>query len=239
VIQHCTKDFNQPKDNTTLIYDDCLKKRSISVKIPEEYGVLTQLLTEDKIYIYEICESCPQIYETYYKALEKVAFERDRHKEREIPEFNWIYGHLCLGKTDYEQDSLKTYDLMKKHDFLYIGFRDHKNIIYENVTNKERQEHMMKMFSGDPLIIKIPCYHYNFYQLQFMSLGNLIQKNSAQIIENMRRRMGIVIYNSKYIVFFNGNTILISVTSLLSIKNNNIIKNTKIFIISLRNFVSF
>jgi hypothetical protein len=57
-----------------------------SCKIPQEYSALTQLLTEDKITIYEICENYPQIYETYYKALEKITLERDSHKEREIPE---------------------------------------------------------------------------------------------------------------------------------------------------------
>jgi hypothetical protein len=83
VVQHCTKDFNQGKGNTTLVYDDGCTKRSITVKFPEEYGALTQLLTEDKINIYEICKNCLQIYETYYKALKRITLERDRHKERE------------------------------------------------------------------------------------------------------------------------------------------------------------
>jgi hypothetical protein len=43
IVQHCTKDFNQGKDNTTLIYDDGCSKRSILAKITEEYGPLTQL----------------------------------------------------------------------------------------------------------------------------------------------------------------------------------------------------
>jgi hypothetical protein len=103
-----------------------VQKKSIPVNISEEYGGLTQLLTEDKISIYEICENYPQIYETYYKALERITFERDRHKEREIPEFNWIYGPPCSRKTEIPQDCLKTYEL-----------RGHKNIIYENVTNHE------------------------------------------------------------------------------------------------------
>jgi hypothetical protein len=91
MVQHCTKDFNQGKDNTYLIYDDGFTKTSIPVKIPEEYGALTQLLTEDKITIYEICQNYPHIYETYYKALERITLEHDRHKESEIPEVNWIY----------------------------------------------------------------------------------------------------------------------------------------------------
>jgi hypothetical protein len=49
IVQHCTKDFNQGKDNTTLIYDDGYRKKSIPAKIPEKYSALTQLLTEDKI----------------------------------------------------------------------------------------------------------------------------------------------------------------------------------------------
>jgi hypothetical protein len=84
VVQHCTKYFNHGKDNTTLVYDYDCTKRSILVKIPEEYGVFTQFLTEDKISIYEICENYPQIYEIYYKTLERVTFEHYRHKEREI-----------------------------------------------------------------------------------------------------------------------------------------------------------
>jgi hypothetical protein len=32
---------------------------------------------------------------------------------------------------------LKTYDLIKKHDFLYTGFGGYKNIIYEKVINNE------------------------------------------------------------------------------------------------------
>jgi hypothetical protein len=85
IVQHCTKDFNQGKDNTTLIYDDGFTKKFIPAKIPEEYTALTQLLTEDKINMYEICENYPHIYETYYKALEKITLERDSNKEREIP----------------------------------------------------------------------------------------------------------------------------------------------------------
>jgi hypothetical protein len=53
------KDFNQGKHNTTLIYDDCCTKKSIPVKIPDKYGALTQLLTEDKISLYEIWENYP------------------------------------------------------------------------------------------------------------------------------------------------------------------------------------
>jgi hypothetical protein len=66
-----------------LIYDDGCTKKSIPVKIPDEYTTLSQLLTEDKINMYEICENYPQIYETYYKVLEKITLERDRNKERE------------------------------------------------------------------------------------------------------------------------------------------------------------
>jgi hypothetical protein len=51
---------------------------------------------------------------------------------------------------------------MRKKDFVYTGLRGHKNIIYENVTNTERLEDLMKMFSGDPLVVKIPYGHYNF-----------------------------------------------------------------------------
>jgi hypothetical protein len=162
VVQYCTKLFNLGKDSTTLVYDDGCTKRSITVKITKEYGVLTQLLTEDKITIYEICEKYPNIYETYYKALERIRLERYRHKEREIPELNWIYGPPGSGKTEFAQNCLKTYDLMKKQDFIYIGLRGHKNIIYENVTNHEKLEDLMKMFSGDPVVVKIPYGHYNF-----------------------------------------------------------------------------
>jgi hypothetical protein len=51
---------------------------------------------------------------------------------------------------------------MRKHHFVYTGLRGHKNIIYENVTNHERLEDLMKIFSSDPLIVKIPYVHYNF-----------------------------------------------------------------------------
>jgi hypothetical protein len=91
VVQHYTKYFNQGKDNTALVYDDGCTKRSIPVKIPEEYGALTQLLTQDKISVYKICENYPHIYQNYWKALEKITLERDRDKEREVPEVNWIY----------------------------------------------------------------------------------------------------------------------------------------------------
>jgi hypothetical protein len=136
-----------------LIYDDGSTKRSIPipVKIPKKYVPLIQLLTEDKISISEICENYPRII-----------LERDRHKEREIPEVNWTYGPPGSGKTEFEQDWLKTYDFMKKQDFVYTGLHGHKNIIYENITNHERLEDLMKMFSGDPLIVKIPYGRYNF-----------------------------------------------------------------------------
>jgi hypothetical protein len=90
------------------------RKRSIPVKIPEEYCALTQLFTEDKITIYEICENYPHIYETYYKELERIMFESYRHKEREIPEVNWIYGSPGWRKTEFAEGCFKTYDLMRK-----------------------------------------------------------------------------------------------------------------------------
>jgi hypothetical protein len=49
---------------------------------------------------------------------------------------------------------------MRKQDFVYTGLRGHKNIIYENVTNQERLKDLMKIFSGNPLIVKIPYGHY-------------------------------------------------------------------------------
>jgi hypothetical protein len=51
---------------------------------------------------------------------------------------------------------------MKKHEFVYTGLQNHKNIIYENVTNHERLEDLIKTFSNDPFILKIPYGHYNF-----------------------------------------------------------------------------
>jgi hypothetical protein len=121
IVQHCTKDFNQGKDNITLIYDDGFTKKSIPVKISEENTALTQLLTEDKT-IYEICENYPQIYETYYEVLKKITLERDFHKEREIPEVAWIYGLPGSGKTEFAQDCLKTYDIMRKKTLSTLDF---------------------------------------------------------------------------------------------------------------------
>jgi hypothetical protein len=39
IVQHCTKNFNHGKDNTTLVDDDGYTKSSIPIKIPEEYGL--------------------------------------------------------------------------------------------------------------------------------------------------------------------------------------------------------
>jgi hypothetical protein len=131
------KILQSDKDNTTLIYDDGFTKRSIPVNISGEYSALTPLLTEDKISIYEICENYPHINETYNKALERITLEHDSHKEREIPEINWMYGPPGSGKTEFVQDCLKTYDLMKKHEFVYSRLRGHENIIYENVLDDD------------------------------------------------------------------------------------------------------
>jgi hypothetical protein len=90
--------------------------------------------------MYEICENYPQIYETYYKVLEKITLERDSHKEREIPEVAWIYGPPGSEKTEFAQECLKTYDIMTKKVFIFTGLHGHKNIIYENVTNTEKLE---------------------------------------------------------------------------------------------------
>jgi hypothetical protein len=38
IVHYCTKDFNQGKGNTTLVFDDGCTKISITVKIHEEYG---------------------------------------------------------------------------------------------------------------------------------------------------------------------------------------------------------
>jgi hypothetical protein len=51
---------------------------------------------------------------------------------------------------------------MRKQDFVYTGLRSHKNIIHENVGNHERLEDLMKMFSGDSLVVKISNGNYNF-----------------------------------------------------------------------------
>jgi hypothetical protein len=72
---------------------------------------------------------------------------------------------MILGeKTEFAQNCLKTYDLMRKHDFLFTGLRGYKNVIYENVKNNEKLEQIkiMRMFSGDPLVIKISYCYYNF-----------------------------------------------------------------------------
>jgi hypothetical protein len=122
IVQYCTKVFNQGKDNSTLVYHDGYTKISIPLKIPEEYGALTQLLTEDKISIYEIYDNYTQIYETYYKALERITLEPDRHKEREIPEVAWIYGLPGSGKTEFAQDCLKTYDIITKKILFTLDF---------------------------------------------------------------------------------------------------------------------
>jgi hypothetical protein len=48
VVQHCTKDFNQGKDNTTLIYDDGFANKSTPVNNTlKEYSFLIQLVTDD------------------------------------------------------------------------------------------------------------------------------------------------------------------------------------------------
>jgi hypothetical protein len=81
VVQHCIKDFNQGKDNTTLIYDDGFANKSTPVNNTlKEYNFITQLLTDDKINIYEICENYPHIYTIYHKTLEGITSERDRRK---------------------------------------------------------------------------------------------------------------------------------------------------------------
>jgi hypothetical protein len=59
------------------------------------------------------------------------------------------YGSSGSGKTEFAQDCLRIYDLMRKQDFVYTGLLDHKNIIYENITNHERFVDLMKMFPGD------------------------------------------------------------------------------------------
>jgi hypothetical protein len=74
-----------------------IQKNLSLYKIPEEHSV-----------IYEIYENYPQIYKTYYKALEIMTLELDRHKEREIPEVNWIYRSPGSEKTKLAQDSLKS-----------------------------------------------------------------------------------------------------------------------------------
>jgi hypothetical protein len=66
------------------------------------------------------------------------------------------------AKTEFAQHCLNTYDLMRKQDFVCTGLRGHKNFIYENVTNHERLEDLIKMILGDLLIVKIPYRHYNF-----------------------------------------------------------------------------
>jgi hypothetical protein len=119
------------------------------------------------------------------------------HKEREILEFKWIYRPTGSGKIEFSLVSLKTYDLMRKQDFVYTGLGNHKNIIYENATNHERLEYMMKMFSGCPLVVKIPYVHYNFLPTIIYITYEFNHNYSAHIIENMRRRMGIVICSSK------------------------------------------
>jgi hypothetical protein len=85
---------------------------------------------------------------------------------------------------------------MRKQEFVYTGLRGDKNIIYENVTNHERLKDLMKMFSNDLFIVKIPYCHYNFLPAIIYVTCEFDLKELVHIIENMQRRVDIVIYSS-------------------------------------------
>jgi hypothetical protein len=64
----------------------------------------------------------PHIYETNYKALERITLECDRNKQREIPEVNWIYGPPGSRKIEFAQDCMKTYDISRKKTLYTLDF---------------------------------------------------------------------------------------------------------------------
>jgi hypothetical protein len=54
IIEYCAKDFNQGKENTTLIYDDGFVNISIPVNNTlKEYNFLTPQVIDDKISTYD------------------------------------------------------------------------------------------------------------------------------------------------------------------------------------------
>jgi hypothetical protein len=114
-----------------------------------------------------------------------------------IAEVNWIYGLPGSGKIEFVKDSLRIYDLMKKHDFIHTRLRSHKNIIYKNVTNNKTLKYMMKMFSGDPLIVKISYCHYNFLPTTIYVTCEFELKQFCSHYRIYVDKDGVVIYSSK------------------------------------------
>jgi hypothetical protein len=123
---------------------------------------------------------------------------------------------------------------MKKVKFVYTRVFGHKNIIYENVTNHERLEDLIKMFSDNPLIVKISYDRYNLLQTTIYVTCEFESKEFSSHYKKIEEKDG---YNDQLLKIdriVECKLIVVVITSLLSSINNNFIKSTKIFIIGLK-----
>jgi hypothetical protein len=89
-------------------------------------------------------------------------FERHCHKERVNPKVIWIFGPSRSGYTEFAKKNLESLDLMIKGMFVYSRLHSRKKNIYNNITNSDRLENLVKMFSDNSLEIKIPYGYFSF-----------------------------------------------------------------------------
>jgi hypothetical protein len=84
IVEYCSKDFNQGKDNTTLICDNGWKVNGRDITRKYFFD-----LRDDKITLSQINEQDPRFYKYHQKALLTLFYCSRERKQRPKPEVIW------------------------------------------------------------------------------------------------------------------------------------------------------
>jgi hypothetical protein len=101
------------------------------------------------------------MYSRHYKTLEKIVYERDRLKKRRLLEVTWIYGASVLGKIEWADEYLKSYDIFDKVGNYYLDLNENKNLVYDPLE-KEKCSDLLQMFTDNHMELKVKYGYYNF-----------------------------------------------------------------------------
>jgi hypothetical protein len=126
----CSEYFKQRENNSISIHNDNFKNQADNINLEKKYMFLYKL-SEDKMNIYDFCNSNPHIYNYRYIVSEHATYKRDKKKKRQKQEVIWIYGSLTLGKTELAKKYLSTFDLTKKDYKHYNRLYGKENVIYD------------------------------------------------------------------------------------------------------------
>jgi hypothetical protein len=104
----------------------------------------------------------PSIFTRYYKSLERIVYKRDRFKKRPMPEVTWIFGPSGVGKIEWIDKYLNSFDIMYKVGNYYLVLTSDKNIVYYSLHPKEKYSDLLQIFTDHHLEVKVNYGYYKF-----------------------------------------------------------------------------